>query len=288
MPIASKAEQEAFEAAEKAVDGEGRPAPQADGRDRGPVPQGAAGARRRRCSRPPSGRCMAIPEKERTPAQKRLAEGLKTTLEGHLGGRRRGRRRKNPADHAERERLKRAIHDDRADPAPPARPGAWRWSTRSRRPPRRSSLAGATSKTRGPQGRAAAARRRPRLAGGGRRSRERSCRPRRPPAGARALAQWLDPARQPADGPGDRQPALAAPFRPGDRRHAQRLRRPGRGPDASRAARLAGHRAGRAGLAAQADPPPDGHLGDLPAVVVRQPTPRSRPPTTPRTRCSGG
>ena len=50
----------------------------------------------------------------------------------------------------------------------------------------------------------------------------------RPAHGAGRLAR---PARSSADGPGDGQPALAAPLRPGDRRHAQRLRHDGRGAD---------------------------------------------------------
>lgn len=64
---------------------------------------------------------MALPPKNRTPAQKRLAEGLSTTLrvtweevaEAVA---------KNPADHAERERLKRSIDElERTLPRPPAR-----------------------------------------------------------------------------------------------------------------------------------------------------------------------
>ena len=48
-----------------------------------------------------------------------------------------------------------------------------------------------------------------------------------------------DPARPSPDGPGDGQPDLAAPLRPGDRRHAVELRPPRRAADPSRAARLA-------------------------------------------------
>ena len=74
---------------------------------------------------------------------------------------------------------------------------------------------------------------------------------RRRPAGATsyrrtALANWITDAEQRGRAParaGDRQPALAAPLRPGHRRHAERLRRAGRAADASRAARLAGRRA---------------------------------------------
>ena len=58
-----------------------------------------------------------------------------------------------------------------------------------------------------------------------------------PPKGSRtsyrrtALANWLtdvDQGAGPPAGAGDRQPALAAPLRPRDRRHAQRLRHAGR------------------------------------------------------------
>ena len=62
-----------------------------------------------------------------------------------------------------------------------------------------------------------------------------------------ALAKMAGRARQSPDRPGDRQPALAAPLRPGDRGHAQRLRRARRAAVASRAARLARLRAGRQG-----------------------------------------
>ncbi len=39
-----------------------------------------------------------------------------------------------------------------------------------------------------------------------------------------ALARWIVDPSQPVAGPGDGQPSLAVPFRPRDRRHAQRLR----------------------------------------------------------------
>ena len=55
-------------------------------------------------------------------------------------------------------------------------------------------------------------------------------------------------------------------FTPGDRGHVERFRRAGRAAVASRAARLAGLRADRRRLAAQADPPADRDLGDLSPV----------------------
>ena len=73
---------------------------------------------------------------------------------------------------------------------------------------------------------------------------------------------------QPEDGAGHGQPPLAVPFRPGDRAHAQRLRQARRGRHAPRAARLAGRRADRRRLAAQADAPPDRALERLPDVVA--------------------
>ena len=55
-----------------------------------------------------------------------------------------------------------------------------------------------------------------------------------------SLARWMTDPEGGAGpgGEGRRQPALAAPLRPGDRRHAQRLRRPGVAPDPPRIARL--------------------------------------------------
>ena len=85
---------------------------------------------------------MAIPAKDRTPTQKRLAEGLSSIARGQLGGGRRGRRqgpgrsrRARAAQAGDRRRSRRPL------PRPPAhaRPS----STRSRRLPRRSCSAAA-------------------------------------------------------------------------------------------------------------------------------------------------
>jgi len=63
---------------------------------------------------------MALPPKERTPSQKRLAEGLALTLKVDWEEVAEAVSR-NPADHAERERLKRQIHAvETALPRPPA------------------------------------------------------------------------------------------------------------------------------------------------------------------------
>ena len=91
---------------------------------------------------------------------------------------------------------------------------------------------------------------------------------------------------QSAAGAGDGQPGLALPLRPGDRRHAQRLRLQRRAAVASRAARLAGGGLHRRRLAAQADPSADRHVGDLsPVEPARR---EGRRPSTATTGCSGG
>ncbi len=70
-----------------------------------------------------------------------------------------------------------------------------------------------------------------------------------------ALAEWLASTRKYAHLAFDRQSPLALPFRPGNRRDAQRLRPQRRPADASRAARLAGRRAPRSWSVAQGPPP---------------------------------
>ena len=99
-----------------------------------------------------------------------------------------------------------------------------------------------------------------------------------------AMAEWLTDADRGAGGvagPGDRQPALAAPFRRGPRADARRLRPHGRPTRPCRAARLARWRVDPRRLAAQADPPahrherrlsPGGIGGDTAAERSRTPT----------------
>ena len=105
---------------------------------------------------------------------------------------------------------------------------------RARRPARRRSRRrtpsprGRRTTPRSSEGRPRPPRRRRSPAGSSRSSAASGCptasRPGERPAGAGRLA---DRPGEPADRPGDGQPDLAAPLRPGDRRHAQRLRRPG-------------------------------------------------------------
>ena len=108
-----------------------------------------------------------------------------------------------------------------------------------------------------------------------------SCLPPLPAGVARnrlGLAQWLAVAREPADGPRRRQPDLAAPFRHGPGQDGRELRRPGRAAVASRAARLAGDRAGPHRLGLEGPAQADRHERDLPAGVEREAGPgRSRP-----------
>ena len=84
------------------------------------------------------------------------------------------------------------------------------------------------------------------------------------------LAQWLACARKPADGPRRRQPDLAAPFRHGAGQDGRELRHSGRAAVASRAARLAGDRAGPHRLGREGVAPADRHQRDLPAGVERE------------------
>jgi len=118
-PIASKAEQDAYDAARKAV--EARLAPLRKQKAAIEAPYRKALLDSKKAMLTPAERAvMAIPDDQRTPAQKRLAKGLSITLkitweevaEAVAP---------NSADHVERERLKRAIHDEEQTlPRPPA------------------------------------------------------------------------------------------------------------------------------------------------------------------------
>ena len=91
-----------------------------------------------------------------------------------------------------------------------------------------------------------------------------------PAAGLRpAPGQRTAPPRRTRAG----QSGLAASLRPRPGRDARRLRRAGLTADASRAARLAGRRAGRFRLEPETAAPADHELDDLPAIVA----PRSVP-----------
>ena len=85
----------------------------------------------------------------------------------------------------------------------------------------------------------------------------------RPAHAARAMARL---ARASADGPGDRQPDLAAPLRRRAREDGERLRHEGRPAEPSGIARLAGELARAGRLAAQAAPPADRPERRVPAV----------------------
>ncbi|MDR3635492.1 MAG: DUF1549 and DUF1553 domain-containing protein [Isosphaeraceae bacterium] len=118
-PIASPAEQASYEAAKKDIDAKTAPLRQAIAQLE--VPYRNRLAEQKKALLTPAERAlMAIPEKDRTPAQKRLAEGFASTLkisweevaEAVAA---------NAVDHAERERLKRAIYEiERTLPRPPA------------------------------------------------------------------------------------------------------------------------------------------------------------------------
>ena len=116
--------------------------------------------------------------------------------------------------------------------------------------------------------------------------------------GRRARARQLDCFEgQPAHGAGDRQPALAASLRQGDRRDLGRFRRQRRAADASGTARLAGWRTDFTWLVPQVHAPPDRDLSRIPTVGERrgwgedrprQPAPLALPATPARRRSASG
>ena len=100
---------------------------------------------------------MAIPEKNRTPAQKRLAQGLQNVAAGHLGGGRRGRRGQSRRPRRARG-AEAGDRRDRADAAASSRPCHGAGRPEGRRLPTPSSSAAATTATRArrwPRGRRA-------------------------------------------------------------------------------------------------------------------------------------
>ncbi len=82
--------------------------------------------------------------------------------------------------------------------------------------------------------------------------------------------RMADAEGQSADGPRHGQPPLAAPFRRGRHRHAERLRRDGRCSDAPGAAGLVGRRVRRERLEPQAHAPADGAVSGVPARLARR------------------
>jgi hypothetical protein len=119
QPIASKSEQGAFAAAEKAIKEKVAPLKQRLGELEAPYRAALKAAKMSMLS-PEELRVLNTPEKDRTPGQKKLAKGLETSLrivweavaEAVAA---------NPADHERRERLKREIYEiERTLPRPPA------------------------------------------------------------------------------------------------------------------------------------------------------------------------
>jgi hypothetical protein len=120
LPIASKAEEEAFKEAKKEVDA--KVAPLRKRLAELEAPYRKALLEKKQAMLTEAERAvLAVPAKERTPVQKKLAEGVKKALNvtweevaAAVAA--------NPEHHAERERLKREIHDnERTLPRPPAR-----------------------------------------------------------------------------------------------------------------------------------------------------------------------
>ncbi len=118
-PVAPKPERDAYEAASKAVAAKTAPFRGEIAQLEAPY-QHALLEKKKSLLTPAERSIMAIPDKERTPVQKRLAEGLATTLK--VGWEEVAEAvAANPADHAVRERLKRAIHEIEVTlPRPPA------------------------------------------------------------------------------------------------------------------------------------------------------------------------
>jgi hypothetical protein len=119
VPIASDKERESFTAAKTAVDKKVAPLKNQLAELEAPV-RAAIKAQKLTMLSPEERAVVTIPEKDRTPAQNKLAKGLETSLritweevaEAVAA---------NPADHARREQLKRAIYEiERTLPRPPA------------------------------------------------------------------------------------------------------------------------------------------------------------------------
>ena len=121
MPIASKAERDAFAAAREGGRGEDRPAQASSWPTlEAPYRKAHQGREARRCSAAEERAVMSTPAEEADAGQKKLAKGLETSLRitweevaAAVAA--------DPADHRRRERLKRAIYEiERTLPRPPA------------------------------------------------------------------------------------------------------------------------------------------------------------------------
>ncbi|MFO0952295.1 MAG: DUF1549 and DUF1553 domain-containing protein [Isosphaeraceae bacterium] len=119
LPIAPEAERKAFEKAKAEIAKQVAPFRSRMSEIEAPYRKALLAAKTAMLT-PNERAVMAIPAKQRTPAQKRLAEGLSTTLKVSWEEVAEAVA-KNPADHAERESLKRRIDAvERTLPRPPA------------------------------------------------------------------------------------------------------------------------------------------------------------------------
>ena len=119
LPIATDAERKDYAAAKKAAEAEAKPFKSRMAEIEAPYRKVLKDAKEAGLTRAERD-LMAVPEKDRTPAQKRRLSGLKTALKVSWEEVAEAVS-KNPADQAERERLKRTIEAiDRRLPRPPA------------------------------------------------------------------------------------------------------------------------------------------------------------------------
>ena len=91
VPIASKAERDAFAAVEKAIHARTGSAPEASSRKLEAPYRRAIKDRKLAMLSAEERAVMNTPSKQRTPAQKKLAQGLADVAPSHMGGGRRGR-----------------------------------------------------------------------------------------------------------------------------------------------------------------------------------------------------
>ncbi len=119
VPIASKAEVEAYNEAKKAVEAKIAPLKSRKGEIEAPYRK-ALKDQKQAMLTPLERDLMAIPKKDRTPVQKRLVEGLQSSL-GVKWEEVAEAVAKDPGPHAERERIKREIDEiEKTVPRPPA------------------------------------------------------------------------------------------------------------------------------------------------------------------------
>jgi hypothetical protein len=119
-PTASKEEQEAFDKAKKDIDAKVAPSKKRMGEIEAPYRKKLKEDKEASLT-PAEKALLATPEKDRTPAQKRMTKGLQNSLRVTWEDVAEAVAR-NPKDHAERERLKREIHAIEVTlPRPPAK-----------------------------------------------------------------------------------------------------------------------------------------------------------------------